>query len=141
MFRKLGFSKLSDINQRNPMKYLVYFALFGLLIDIGGIYMDTSAKDFASINPLAPLRIVCLLTFLYLYVKQSKYAWHVIMAPMLLYIPIYWLLRVQGIHFQQQEFATKDLITLAAWLVMLLYMIAIRSQYMDFLTSKDKEEL
>lgn len=137
---------MKKMNNYNPMRWLMYIAVFGLLFDIAGIYIDLTASGSGEIwgipfnscgplNPIAPFRIVFMLIFLYLYGKHSKYAWHVMMLFLILNIPAYWFFRIRGTYLQPQAFRTKDLFTFVVWLGFLFYVIILRPRYMHFLSN------
>jgi len=128
----------------NPLRWLMYLAVICLFLDIGQIYLDAATSGEGDIlgipfhsrgalNPTAPFRIACILVFLYFYRRHSKYAWHTLMVIILLDIPAYWILRWQGIYFKVPETGISDWFTLSLWVFLLVYVIKLRSAYVQFI--------
>ena len=129
----------------------MYFAVIFLLLDIVWLYLDATISGTGevlgipfhsrgSLNPIAPFRMVASISFLLLYYKHSKYAWHVLMISILVNIPFYCILRIRGIYFQPPEFVSKDCFTLIAWIGILYYMMRVRQQYMLYVSSRIRAE-
>jgi hypothetical protein len=135
---------------RNPLRGLMYISVFVLVFDILGMYLDLTAADTSeilgipfhsrgSLNPIAPFRIACIVVFLYLYRRYSKYAWHTLIISILLDISAYWILRWQGIYFETLETAVNDWFRLGLWALLLVYVIKLLSPYMQFISSNSTQ--
>ena len=132
----------------NPMRWLMYIAVFWLFVDIVLMYMDATVSGVSEIcgitfdsrgplNPLAPFRVTCMILFLFLYAKHSKYAWHVMMILLLLNIPLYWILRSQAIYYRPLRYAKEDWFLITVWAGFLLWMIKLRPRYFLFISSNE----
>jgi len=129
----------------NPLRWLMCIAVFVLLFDVAQIYLDATVSGTGEVvgipfhsrgplNPIAPFRIIAVIVYLYLYHKRSTLAWHVLLMTTILSFPAYLILRLQGIYFKPDKFTTRDLFTLVAWITLALYIIKLRSPYIQFLS-------
>jgi len=137
---------------QNPMRWLVYLAVFGLILCISRMHLDItrSSNDRAiwgipferllAINPLAPFQILFIISFLYLYVKRSKYAWHAIAIPFLLSYPISLIFRAEGVYFLPYRYAFENWLWPIMWVGVSIYMLGLRKQYISFLSSDEGDE-
>ena len=136
---------------RNPMRWLVYLTVFGLILGASRTHLDiTRASDdytlfginiwrFGAINPLTPFNLIFAIAFLYLYIKQSKYAWHALALPFLLNYPISLMLRMGGIYFQPYKHMWETVLWPVIWVLVLVYIIQLRNKYFDFLSSQKRK--
>jgi len=137
---------------QNPMRWLVYLAVFGLILCISRMLLDATRSNndhvvhgvnFGSLldmNPLAPFQILFTILFLYLYVKHSKYAWHAIAIPFLLSYPISVIFRAAGVYFLPHRHAFENWFWLMLWVLLLIYMLGLRKRYISFLSSQEGEQ-
>ena len=137
---------MKESKNHNPLRWLLYITIPGLLLCIARMGLDISNSSHSymiwgiplgrlmSINPLAPFQIISIIFFLYLYLKQSMYAWHMIIVLLIGDLPFYWILRILGIYFQPRNFL-YDGFLLAVCVLFLIYMLKERRRYFDHISS------
>lgn len=135
-------------SNRNPMRWLVYLTVFGLILGASRMHWDiTRASNdytlfginvgrFGAINPLLPFYLILMITFLCLYIRQSKYAWHAITLPFISNYPISLILRMGGIYFQPYKHMWETVLWPVIWVLVLVYLIQLRNKYYDYLSSQ-----
>jgi hypothetical protein len=93
-----------------------------------------------AINPLAPFQILFIISFLYLYAKHSKYAWHAIAMLLLSTYPMELIFRAAGVYFLPYRYAFENWLWPTLHVGVLIYLLGLRKRYISFLSSQQGDE-
>ena len=127
----------------NPLKYMLYLSIFGLILSFFGILMALNAFNMLDganyagprgISPLMLLHIPSAFLFIYLYSRRSKYAWHVIAVTAILNDAIYYTFKAAGIYFIVERSFSHYAMHIAATIIFWVYLLHIRKRYFAFVS-------
>ena len=129
---------------KNPLEWVVFVAKIQLFV--ATIFLVATIVSFQSGKAtstdtwrahlaLPPFYILFPPLFLYLYNKRSKYAWHtmmIFMISMLLYVPVYHILREYVIYHKPPSF-WREVLQLVFWLPLTVAVLHSKPRYMRYL--------
>ena len=129
---------------KNPLEWVVCVAKIQLFVETIFIVATmvsfqsgkaTSTETWRAYIALPPFYIFFPPLFLYLYNKRSKYAWHTMMTfmiSMLLYVPVYHLLRKYAIYHKPPSL-WSEVLQFVFWLPLIVTMLYAKRRYMHYL--------
>jgi hypothetical protein len=117
---------------RNPLRSIMHVAILALILSIFGLIHSEKLSLWVGI-----LYSVEATLFLYLYFKQSKYAWYALFVFCFFNSPGFILLRILGYNLGL-KYSKPWWVSVGVWVLVLVYLIHVRGRYMSFIDDHKK---